>query len=516
MDYQHILVCFMFTCSLGSARDVKYVLKGQEITLGLSTYRQPTEIYWIYEVNDIVFFDGKMETVEDPYKNRITLNKNSAVLTIKNATYEDSGNYDQEVRINTKLYHNAYEIEVIDKVSKPKIRCKMIDRYQATLVCSTESKHSHLLKFKWRSDGNEQTGPNLTITLKKFLNHEVYMCDVGNPLTNEIAAFTVKDCLSGGITVAEKVVIFLSIIAVVLIGVFIFWGWKFYKKRQERRKRDERRKEVLLYEWSISSLNRKEIMEIYNISNPNDFWFLGSHDKLKEYGITITACKDIFSERILWMKADNANSDPAVFLNHFLDTVTRIGGCPRQLIAKPSLHHITKTQTFLRRNHTDYSNEYQSVISTSNSTSHTWLHVWTYWKYCFETLRDSGLFTGNDLDKNLVQFCFFNIIQDQLDEFVRSNNRTQSESAEDHIYTVLPEDIDVYKTQCTPRGRYPCDETLYKRFERIMTENGWNVPADEIKALEIYAKLRKKMQENNEAVIETCIDEEQEVAGLLK
>ncbi|XP_061735355.1 uncharacterized protein LOC133538083 isoform X2 [Nerophis ophidion] len=456
----------------------------------------------------VVFFDGTIETVSPAYKNRISLNKDSAVLTIKNATYEDSGYYDLEVQENKRLQHMIFKIEVIDKVSKPNIRCEMIDSYQATLVCSTESKHSGLLKFKWISGGNEQTGANLTITLNKFLNHQVYICDVSNPLTNEIAAFTVKDCLSGGITVAEMVVIILSIIAVVTIGVVLFLGLKLYKKRQERCKRDKRRKEVLLYECDISSLNRKEIMDIFNIKNPNDFWFLDSHDELKQYGITLTACKDIFSEIILWMKADSTNSHPRVFLNHFLDTVTRIGGCPQQLMAKPSLQVITETQKFLRRNHTDsYAGE-QSVICGYNITSHSWLDVWTYWKYCFETLRDSGLFTGNDLDRNLVQFCFCSIIQDQLDECVRSNNRTQSEhnsfkSQEDKLYPVLPADIDACEKKCTPRRRDPCDETFYRRFEGIMTENSWNIPEDEIKALELYSKLRKKMQENNEVVMET-------------
>ncbi|XP_072770535.1 uncharacterized protein [Nerophis lumbriciformis] len=229
MDYQHIF--FIFTCSLVSAGDVKYVLKGQEITLGPSSYRQPTEIYWTHHVYNIVSFDGTMETVAPAYENRILLDRNSAVLTIKQATYEDGGNYDQEVIVNKKLYHNAYKIEVIDKASKPNIRCEMIDTYQATLMCSTESKHSSLLKFKWRSGGNEQTGPNLTITLRRFLNHQVYICEVSNPLTIEMATFTAKDCLSGKLTVAEMVVIITSI--VVFIGLCIFLG--LYKKRQERR-----------------------------------------------------------------------------------------------------------------------------------------------------------------------------------------------------------------------------------------------------------------------------------------
>ncbi|XP_061926472.1 uncharacterized protein LOC133665240 isoform X2 [Entelurus aequoreus] len=393
MDYQHI--CFIFTCSLVSARDVKYLLKGQAITLGPSNYRQPTEIYWTRHVYDIVIFDGTMETVAPTYENRILLDRNSAVLTIKQATYEDSGNYDQEVRVNKKLYHNAYKIEVIDKVSKPNISCEMIDTYQATLVCSTESKHSPLLKFKWRSGGNEQTGPNLTITLRKFLNHQVYICEVSNPLTIEMATITAKDCLSGKLTVAEMVVIITSIVALVFIGLCIFLG--FYKKRQE----DEYLQ------------NRRIEMRLYNINNPNELWFLDSYDELTTYGITISACTDLFSDTILWIEADNNNGDPSVFLNHFLDTVTRIGGCPQRLLAKSSREnkHITEAQTFLRRNHTDcYAGE-DSVKDGFSLSRHRWLHTCTPWKFCFANLGELGQFTGNDLDKNLIQFCFLHIIQ---------------------------------------------------------------------------------------------------------
>ncbi|XP_072770526.1 uncharacterized protein [Nerophis lumbriciformis] len=504
MDYQHIF--FIFTCSLVSAGDVKYVLKGQEITLGPSSYRQPTEIYWTHHVYNIVSFDGTMETVAPAYENKILLDRNSAVLTIKQATYEDSGNYDQEVTVNKKVYHNAYKIEVIDKISKPNISCVMIDTYQAMLMCSTESKLSPLLKFKWRSGGNEQTGPILTITLRKFLNHQVYICEVSNPLTVEMATFTAKDCLSGKLTVAEIVVIMTSM--VVFIGLCIFLG--FYIKRQA-------------YQEYLQSKKRR--MELYNMKNSNRLWFLESYEEeLKPYGITISACTDIFSGTILWIEAHNNDGDPAVFLNHFLDTVTRIGGCPQRLLFKPSREnrHIITAQTFLRRNHTDcYAGE-DSVMEEFSVRRRRWLHTGMPWKSCFADLRELGHFTGKDSDKKLIQFCFLHIIQDQLKEFVGEFNRNILTSqrdgpAEDKLQTVLPEDIDECRRWwCTPRGRYPCDETLFKRWELIRTENGWEAPVDECTARKLYLDLRKKTYEDDEVVMETCNDEEEQAAGLLE
>ncbi|XP_049610337.1 uncharacterized protein [Syngnathus scovelli] len=81
---------------------------------------------------------------------------------------------------------------VSDNVTKPNISCKMVDQNQAFLECLTEGKSDPLLKFKWRSQGTEQTGPILKINLSD--EQDVYHCDVSNPLTNETASFLAKDC----------------------------------------------------------------------------------------------------------------------------------------------------------------------------------------------------------------------------------------------------------------------------------------------------------------------------------
>ncbi|XP_061878157.1 signaling lymphocytic activation molecule-like isoform X6 [Entelurus aequoreus] len=162
-----------------------------------SISEQPIGISWLHNGNDVVLFTGTEDYVPSSYKNRITLDRVSAELTIKNATHEDSGVYFLEMDINNERDTFQCEIEVIDKVSKPNISCEMSDTKQATLVCSTESKHPHLLKFKWSSPGKEQTGPKLTITVRNEDDDQVYRCDVSNPLTNETASFTAKDCFLG-------------------------------------------------------------------------------------------------------------------------------------------------------------------------------------------------------------------------------------------------------------------------------------------------------------------------------
>ncbi|XP_061142929.1 uncharacterized protein LOC133159687 isoform X3 [Syngnathus typhle] len=186
--------CFLNAPSPDSARHLEYVLKGKEINFPPSIPGKPDLVRWMHDGRDVVTFDpqtGK-EDVSPSYKDRITLEKESARLIIKNATYEDSGNYDLKFRINDKHDPLKYRIEVIDNVTKPNISCEMVNLKQAFLECLTEGKSDPLLKFKWRSQGTEQTCPILKINLSN--EQYVYHCDVSNPLTNETASFLAKDC----------------------------------------------------------------------------------------------------------------------------------------------------------------------------------------------------------------------------------------------------------------------------------------------------------------------------------
>lgn len=106
----------------------------------------------------------------------------------------------------------------IDRVAKPTISCEMIDSssstksgIQAMLVCSAESsRHQSLMKFEWIAREKVPPGPNVTISLGDELDEEVYSCHVSNPLSNDRATFTAKDCYPGKIslTVGISVVLY--------------------------------------------------------------------------------------------------------------------------------------------------------------------------------------------------------------------------------------------------------------------------------------------------------------------
>ncbi|XP_077474028.1 uncharacterized protein LOC144087431 [Stigmatopora argus] len=225
------LLYLVYTFSLVSPQVPKYVLKGQEINLVPSISGQPDGILWTRDGKKVVDFNGMEEFVFPPYENRITLDWASAELAIKDARYQDSGQYELEVKIHKRVHRSAYEWEVIDKVGKPSISCEMANENQATLVCSTHSKHPRLVQFMWRSRGKKQLGPNLTITLQDKLDVQIYRCDVSNPLSNKTAAFTAKDCFLDKKS-ATLLAIILPVIFAVAFMLLIILGCLFRRKLQ--------------------------------------------------------------------------------------------------------------------------------------------------------------------------------------------------------------------------------------------------------------------------------------------
>ncbi|KAI9523455.1 hypothetical protein NQZ68_027313 [Dissostichus eleginoides] len=172
----------------------------------------------------------------------------------------------------------------------------------------------------------------------------------------------------------------------------------------------------------------------YHSRGPNALWHMDSYDKLKPYGIAINGCIDGFSRYIMWMEAYTTNSDPKVIADYYFSTVTRIGGCPQRMRAD----------------------------------------------------------RGDFLDKNLVQFCFLNLLQ-------------LYGAAEDRLQCILPEEVAVCKEECTPKGQYPCDETFFVRY---FIQDFWETSSSDPLPTFIAVKHVKKFISINRRKICQSIPEE--------
>lgn len=159
----------------------------------------------------------------------------------------------------------------------------------------------------------------------------------------------------------------------------------------------------------------------YSTRGPNALWHMDSYDKLKPYGIGINGCIDGYSRYIVWMEAYITNNDPKLIAGYYIESIGRVGGCPERLRADRGTEngHVENMHIFLRRNHNDVFAQERSFLygrSTSNQRIESWWGILRkqgikFWMNLFKTLQKDGHFSGDFLDKSLIQFCFLDLVQ---------------------------------------------------------------------------------------------------------
>ncbi|KAI4829487.1 hypothetical protein KUCAC02_023527 [Chaenocephalus aceratus] len=252
---------------------------------------------------------------------------------------------------------------------------------------------------------------------------------------------------------------------------------------------------------------------------------MDGYDKLKPYGSAINGCIDGVSRYVLWMEAYTTNSDPKVVASYFIKTVSGIGGCRERIRADRGTEQVSveEMQMFLQRNHPESFAGERSVLcgrSTANQRIEGWWGTLRrqsahFWMNLFQTLLEDGHFTGDFLDISLIQFCYLNLVQDELDEEVntcsshtirpRSADDTASgrpvitysfpewPSAEDRLKAVAMEEVNLCLEACSPKGQLPCHDTVFELWCRLMAGNGWDDPADPFAAADLYILLRDEI-----------------------
>lgn len=162
----------------------------------------------------------------------------------------------------------------------------------------------------------------------------------------------------------------------------------------------------------------------YASKGPNYVWHMDSYDKLKPYGIAISGCIDGFSRRIIWLRAGRTASNPKVIGGYFTDAVKEIGGGPRRIRSDCGTENVLveKIQQILREapvdNFDTMFGDKSFIYGTSqnNQRIESWWsilrkHSAQFWMNLFQELRDNDNFSGSEVDKSLIQFCFLRIIQ---------------------------------------------------------------------------------------------------------
>ncbi|XP_048045693.1 uncharacterized protein LOC125267783 [Megalobrama amblycephala] len=259
---------------------------------------------------------------------------------------------------------------------------------------------------------------------------------------------------------------------------------------------------------------------VYHNRGPNFVWHIDGYDKLKPFGIGISGCIDGFSRSMMWLEAYKTNSDPRLIAGYFMDAVINAGGCPARVRLDLGTEnvHVAEMQRFLTfsedRPETDRVTFGPS--SGNQRIERWWLTLRSecvqFWIDLFDKLREDGHFADTFLDKSLVQFCFLNKIQEELDDivFAWNNHRIRpvhnSRSphgrpsimyavshlygATDHLHPVCLEKVQVCLEECVFKD-FPCEEDIFNICVDLMSEHDLNLMNDVFAEVDLYITLRE-------------------------
>ncbi|XP_036066803.1 uncharacterized protein LOC118598288 [Oryzias melastigma] len=221
------------------------------------------------------------------------------------------------------------------------------------------------------------------------------------------------------------------------------------------------------------------------------------------------------------MNAFTTSSDAKIIGGYYINAVESLGGCLRVVRGDRGTENIRvgEFQLFLRRNIHDGSaiDSYIEGASTSNLRIESWWgflrkESMEYYISMLIDLKDRGLFDGAYLDRNLIQFCFIGIIQDELDKtisvwnshIIRPSKNDRVPSGRPKVMYMFPElystndcvspvddaDVQLCHANCTFRPTVPCDTDIYDLCNILMAESDLQLPNDAHQALNLYLHLR--------------------------
>lgn len=170
---------------------------------------------------------------------------------------------------------------------------------------------------------------------------------------------------------------------------------------------------------------------VYRNPGPNFTWHLDSYDKLKPYGLCINGCIDGYSRYIIWLKLGSTNSDPSVVAGYYIEELLNLGGFPSTVRGDRGTENVKVEllQELLKNEFNSNSNRDAFIWGSSqrNQRIESWwrqlrTHDAQYWMNFFQEMSDNNYFRGTEVDIGLVQFCFSDIIQRELNEVVKTWN----------------------------------------------------------------------------------------------
>ncbi|XP_045158598.2 uncharacterized protein LOC123524453 [Mercenaria mercenaria] len=257
---------------------------------------------------------------------------------------------------------------------------------------------------------------------------------------------------------------------------------------------------------------------------PNYLWHIDGYDKLKPYGLCINGAIDGFSRFIIWLEVHKTNSDPKIIAGYFMNAVKHLQGCPTRARSDYGTENVYIRQMviFLRGQRDEQLTKSCFLRGSSNHNQRIerWWGILRnenvqYWIDFFTMLKSTGDFNGSFLDKAVLQFCFMDLIQEELNSIVKlwNNHRIRPSSnpnqpygrpflmyhcpgmfgCQDYLCRTSEAQVNLCLEESIQKGNVTCDETVFELCTIIMSDHNMMPAKTADDAALLYQFLRREI-----------------------
>lgn len=168
------------------AQEPRILAIGYELDLGLSSPPAKIDrVVWKHDANLLADVTNGRSNYYGPFRNHTTLDP-SGNLNIKNIQRVHAGRY--SVEVNYKVQEQQYDVQVLKKLDRPKVRAAPVScshtSLSCVLVCEVNTAWAGPVNYSWffEDELSEVTTNELTITPSSNLPL-TYTCEVNNPVS---------------------------------------------------------------------------------------------------------------------------------------------------------------------------------------------------------------------------------------------------------------------------------------------------------------------------------------------
>lgn len=270
----------------------------------------------------------------------------------------------------------------------------------------------------------------------------------------------------------------------------------------------------------------------YSTTGPNHVVHVDQYDKLASFGFFIHGAIDGFSRKLLWLSVGNTNRNSSTILHFYLSYLKSIGGIPKLLRSDAGTENSLMLDVHAYIHEYIGSDHRPYIIGRSvhnQRIERFWgylrSHFTQFWMDLFHDMLKENLYNpNNEIQFQLLQFCFMHILVDQIKEVqdtwnhhrVRQTRGSNSRPGIPVVLYTVPELFDGHNNiknvendildlidneLGVPLREYGCSDDFAELCLDIMFLRHFHFPSTPEDALDLYGNMLNIFDNPDQLVI---------------